>query len=231
MRRPSEKLTVVLALSLTLGAALMLAASTAVAQSSGGTSGGVGAGAGAGRASAGAGAGAIGGTMGRAPGMSAPPGDSSTSGAANDTSGAAVRRVPGTLVPGDTFTPGGTLSPSGTAPSGAALEAARQRALQSPAGTPIPPSTPRVGAGRSGTAESDSSGAATQAATPGLTDQAPPDRNSGDPARLTAGGSTNRQGAVGKTMAECEAAWDAATHMSKQTWRDTCRRTLTAPHL
>jgi hypothetical protein len=32
-------------------------------------------------------------------------------------------------------------------------------------------------------------------------------------------------------MAECEAAWDAETHMSKETWRATCRRTLTEPHL
>ena len=31
-------------------------------------------------------------------------------------------------------------------------------------------------------------------------------------------------------LAECEAAWDAETHMSKETWRDTCRRTLTEPH-
>jgi hypothetical protein len=46
-----------------------------------------------------------------------------------------------------------------------------------------------------------------------------------------AGGGRARHGAVGRTMAECEAAWDADTHMSKETWRDTCRRTLTAPHL
>jgi len=47
---------------------------------------------------------------------------------------------------------------------------------------------------------------------------------------LSAGGSP-RQGAVGRTTAECEGAWDAQTHMSKDKWRETCRRTLTEPHL
>lgn len=218
MHRPADKLAVMLTLGLALGTAPMLAASTAFAQSSG-TSGGVSAGAGAGRSPAGMSAPRIGGST----------SDAGGGGMRSDRSGAAARMTPGTLVPGEFA---GTTALSGMAfPSGAALEAARQRALQSPAGTPIPPSAPGVGADRSGTSAGSSSDAATEAATPGFADQAPPDRNSGDPARLTAGGNANRQGAVGKTMAGCEAAWDAATHMSKETWRDTCRRTLTAPHL
>ncbi len=32
-------------------------------------------------------------------------------------------------------------------------------------------------------------------------------------------------------MAECEAAWDEDTHMTKDKWRETCNRTLTEPHL
>jgi hypothetical protein len=105
--------------------------------------------------------------------------------------------------------------------------------MQGPAGTAIPPSAAGVGADRNGTSDvGTSSDSATESATPGLPDQAPPERGtSGDPARATAGGGAVRQGAVGKTMAECEAAWDAETHMSKETWRDTCRRTLTEPHL
>lgn len=142
--------------------------------------------------------------------------------------------VPGTLAPGGAPAPAGTTTPSGTAyPSGAPLEAARQRALQAPSGTAIPPSAAGVGADRNSTSDVGvGSDSATEATTPGLPDQASPDpRTSGDPARATAGGRAVRQGAVGKSLAECEATWDAETHMSKEEWRETCRRTLTEPHL
>jgi hypothetical protein len=138
------------------------------------------------------------------------------------------------LSPSGTPAPAGTTTPSGTAyPSGTPLEAARQRALQAPSGTAIPPSAAGVGADRSSTSDVGvGSDSATEAATPGLPDQASPDRRtSGDPARATAGGQAVRQGAVGKTLAECEATWDAETHMSKEEWRETCRRTLSEPHL
>lgn len=136
--------------------------------------------------------------------------------------------APGTYAPGGTPAPAGSTAPSGTAyPSGPALEAARQRAMQSPPGTQIPPSSAGSRGDRSGTSDVGRDSDAT-AATPGLPNEADPNRASRT--GLTAGG-TPRQGAVGKTMAECEAAWDSKTHMSKDTWRDTCRRTLTEPHL
>ena len=140
--------------------------------------------------------------------------------------------APGTYAPGSGPAPAGTSTPSGTGyPSGTALEAARQRALQGPAGTAIPPTAAGVGANRSSTSEvgSDSS---TDAATPGLPNQAQANRDAiGNPENRTGGGSSNRQGATGATMQECEAAWDAKTHMSKDKWRETCSRTLTDPHL
>lgn len=37
--------------------------------------------------------------------------------------------------------------------------------------------------------------------------------------------STTDTGAYGKTLAECESAFDAANHMSKKEWRETCERT------
>jgi len=136
--------------------------------------------------------------------------------------------APGTYVPGGTPPPSGTTTPSGTAyPSGPALEAARQRALQSPPGTQIPPSAAGVGADRSRTLGVGDSGALD--ATPGLPNQADPNRRA-SPGEMTGSGRP-RRGAVARTMAECEAAWDSTTHMSRQTWRDTCRRTLTAPHM
>lgn len=106
---------------------------------------------------------------------------------------------------------------------------------QSPPGTPITSapagagSTPRGPTGiggnsaNSGAIPSDNSGAI-----PGQPNGRDPTQPS--PNELTAGG-TPLRGAVGKTMAECEAAWDAKTHMSKATWRATCQRTLTEPHL
>jgi hypothetical protein len=142
--------------------------------------------------------------------------------------------APGTYSAGGTPAPAGTTTPSGTAyPSGGALEAARQRALQSPGGAAIPPAAAGVGADRSGTSGVGSDNAATDPATPGLPDQASPDRGStsGDPSRLAGGGRANREGATGANMNDCEAAWDEGTHMTKDKWRETCRRTLTDPHL
>lgn len=140
--------------------------------------------------------------------------------------------APGTYSPGTAPVPAGTSTPSGTGyPSGPALEAARQRSLQGPAGTAIPPSAAGVGADRSSTSEVGS-GSVTEPETPGLPNQAQSNRDTvGNPERMAGGGRSNRQGATGGTMQECEAAWDAETHMSKDKWRETCRRTLTAPHL
>ena len=131
--------------------------------------------------------------------------------------------APGTYSAGGTPAPAGTTTPSGTAyPSGTALEGARQRAMQSPPGTAIPPAAAGVG----------SDGAATGPATPGLPNQADPNRStSGDPNRLAGGGQSNRQGATGANMQDCEAAWDEKTHMTKAKWRETCARTLTDPHM
>ncbi len=137
--------------------------------------------------------------------------------------------APGTYSAGGTPAPAGTTTPSGTAyPSGEALGAARQRALQSPSGTAIPPAATGL--------DTDSSGnVTTEQATPGLPNTADPnrgsDRTSGDPNRLAGGGRANRQGASGANMEDCEAAWDEKTHMTKDKWRETCRRTLTDPHL
>jgi hypothetical protein len=39
--------------------------------------------------------------------------------------------------------------------------------------------------------------------------------------------STTDTGAYGRTLAECESAFDAANHMSKKEWRETCQRTTT----
>jgi hypothetical protein len=91
----------------------------------------------------------------------------------------------------------------------------------------LPPSQspPEAGddRGRTGDVRRDA-----EAGSTGLLNRADPNRR--EPNELSSGGSA-RHGAAGKTMAECEAAWDAKTHMSKDTWRDTCRRTLTEPHL
>jgi hypothetical protein len=137
--------------------------------------------------------------------------------------------APGTYSAGGTPAPAGTTTPSGTAyPSGTPLEAARQRAMQSPPGTAIPPAATGLGADSSGNAS-------TNQATPGLPNTADPNRGStdtsGDPNRLAGGGRANREGAAGANMQDCEAAWDEKTHMSKEKWRETCSRTLTDPHL
>jgi hypothetical protein len=137
--------------------------------------------------------------------------------------------APGTYSAGGTPAPAGTTTPSGTAyPAGEALGGARQRALQSPSGTAIPPAATGLGTDSSGNATTDQ-------ATPGLPNTADPNRGStstsGDPSRLAGGGRANREGARGANMQDCEAAWDEKTHMSKDKWRETCHRTLTDPHL
>ena len=38
-------------------------------------------------------------------------------------------------------------------------------------------------------------------------------------------------GASGRTMPECMAAWDKATHITKTRWRQLCAVTLTEPHI
>jgi hypothetical protein len=243
-----------LAAALMLSASLVLGVGTAFAQSSGGSSGGS---AGGGASSAGAsrgssGSGSIGAPAPRVGGTSTGVNPSTTaanptlrsgSPSAGDprslsnqpaTTAAPGNTAPGTFSAGGTPAPAGTTTPSGTAyPSGGALEAARQRALQSPGAAPIPPAAAGVGTDRSGTSGVDSFNAATDPATPGLPDQASPDRSrtSGDPSRLAGGGRVKREGARGANLNDCEAAWDKETHMSKDRWRETCRRTLTDPHL
>jgi hypothetical protein len=220
---------------LMLSSALALGAGTAFAQSSGSTGGG---------SSSGGSAGSVGRTGGAgagSPGLSTAPrigGTGSGASGTNDprslsnqpaTSVSPGSTAPGTYSPGSTTpAPAGTSTPSGTGyPSGPALEAARQRSLQAPAGTAIPPSAAGVGADRSSTSEVGGD-SATEPETPGLPNQAQSNRDTvGNPERLAGGGRSNREGATGATMQECEAAWDAETHMSKDTWRETCRRTLT----
>ena len=139
--------------------------------------------------------------------------------------------APGTYAPGAGPAPAGTSTPSGRLSVGPAFEAARQRALQGPAGTVNPPTAAGVGADRSSTSEvgSDSVTEPERRASQSGAIEPRYGRQSGE--RMAGGGSSNRQGATGATMQECEAAWDAETHMSKDKWRETCRHTLTAPHL
>ena len=227
--------------ALTLASALALGASGVLAQS-GGSSGG---------SSSSGGASSGGGSVGRAGGAGSAGAPAPRVGAGTSSTGvpatsdprslnnqAGPIAAPGSTAPGTfsaagTPAPAGTTTPSGTAyPSGNALEAARQRAMQSPAGTPIPPAATGVGADRSSTSNVGSDSAATDQATPGLPNQADPNRStSGDPNRLAGGGRSNREGARGANMQDCEAAWDEETHMSKAKWRETCARTLTQPHM
>jgi hypothetical protein len=249
MNRLTFHLTAVLMLSVALAADH----GAAFAQSSGGSSGGASAGgsgggsaSSAGRAggtasapSSGVGGTATGGGQGATtanPMLRTGPGTSTSSGTPRtsdprslgnqqETSAAPNGTAPGTYSAGGTPAPAGTTTPSGTAyPSGTPLEAARQRSMESPAGTAVPPAASGVGGDGSNVQ-----------ATPGLPNSADPSRGdastSGDPSRLSGGGSRNRAGARGADMAECEAAWDEKTHMSKDKWRETCSRTLTDPHL
>ncbi len=222
-----------LAAALMLSAAFVLGASTAFAQSSGSSSS-------SSSSSSSGSAGSVGRGSGGSTGLSTAPRVGGGIGGTNDprslsnqpaTSASPGSTAPGTYAPSSTPAPAGTSTPSGTGyPSGPALEAARQRALQGPAGTAIPPSAAGVGADRSSTSEVGSD-SVTEPQTPGLPNQAQPNRDTvGNPERLAGGGRSNREGARGATMQDCEAAWDAETHMSKETWRETCRRTLTEPH-
>ena len=242
MNRVSSHFAAILMLSSALG----LGAGPAFAQSSGGSSSGGSAGSTSAGASRGGGsASSVGRAGGGSNGSSTAPRVGDTGGGVsgtNDprslsnqpaTSASPGSTAPGTYSPGSTTpAPAGTSTPSGTGyPSGPALEAARQRSLQGPAGTAIPPSAAGVGADRSSTSEVGSD-SVTEPETPGLPNQAQSNRDTvGNPERMAGGGRSNRQGATGATMQECEAAWDAETHMSKDKWRETCRRTLTAPHL
>ena len=47
----------------------------------------------------------------------------------------------------------------------------------------------------------------------------------------TSGGGSITDAATGRTMPECMAAWDKATHISKPHWREICARTMTEPHI
>jgi hypothetical protein len=48
----------------------------------------------------------------------------------------------------------------------------------------------------------------------------------------TSGGSSRTGGgAMGRTMPECMAAWDKATHITQTRWRELCADTLTEPHI
>jgi hypothetical protein len=231
MNRVSSRFAAVMMLS----SALLLGAGTAFAQSSGSTGGSSSSGGSAGSVgrAGGAGAGSTGLTAPRVGSGASDTNDPRSLSNQPATSASPGTTAPGTL-PGSTTSPApaGTSTPSGTGyPSGPALEAARQRALQAPAGTAIPPSAAGVGADRSSPSEVGGD-SVTEPETPGLPDQAQSNRDTvGNPERLTGGGRSNREGAAGATMQECEAAWDAETHMSKEKWRETCRRTLTKPHL
>jgi hypothetical protein len=231
---------------------VVLLASAALAQSSGGGASSSGSGATSAGTSASTGAGtsrSSGGAPGTAP-MSPRVGTSGTSGG-NDPRTLATQPAtttqPGSTAPG-TYAPGtaspppaGTGTPSGEGyPSGPALEAARQRSMQNPVssgpegavqsnGTAIPPAAAGVGGDRSATSQTGD--AATQQATPGLPAAPPQNPSLLDPSRLASGGRATAGGATGRTMDECEAAWDSKTHMSKQQWRESCRRTLTPPHM
>ena len=234
MNRVSSQFAAILMLS----SAVLLGAGTAFAQSSGSSGGGSSGGSSSAGASRGGGSAA---SVGRAGAGSMAPRVGSSGVGTNDprslgnqpaTSASPGSTAPGTYVPSTTPAPAGTSTPSGTGyPSGPALEAARQRALQAPGGTAIPPTAAGVGADLSSTSEVGSD-SVTEPETPGLPNQAQSNRDAvGNPERMAGGGRSNREGARGATMQECEAAWDAETHMSKEKWRETCRRTLTQPHL
>lgn len=61
--------------------------------------------------------------------------------------------------------------------------------------------------------------------------QSTPDNPFFGPPPLPSGGSSISAGGRARTLAECEALWDATTHMSKGEWRNSCRRTLVDPHI
>ena len=61
--------------------------------------------------------------------------------------------------------------------------------------------------------------------------QSTPDNPFFGPPPLPSGGSSISAGGRARTLAECEALWDATTHMSKGEWRSSCLRTLSDPHI
>jgi hypothetical protein len=140
--------------------------------------------------------------------------------------------APETVAPGESSPlPSGTGTPSSTAfPSGEALEAARETALQGPPGSAIPPAV--TGINETSTDTSQTTGdAATQQSTPGLPAAPPQSPSLLDPSQLAAGGTPNIGGAKGSDFKGCLAAWDKATHMSKSEWRHSCSETMTPEHL
>jgi len=186
----------------------------AVAQSSGGSGGGS-----SGGSSAGSAGGSTGGGVGRGAG-------SPSTGRSLGGSSRAVPGTPNTNPNGFRNNAAPTTAPGTRTP---AQENTRQRAMdlrnsEPPATQPTAPGDTRgrtSDVGQDDEQPSPNSGALPERVSPG---------RSTDLNELSAGGSP-RQGAVGRTMAECEGAWDAQTHMSKEKWRETCRRTLTDPHL
>jgi len=195
-----------------VAAAVALSPVAVAAQSSGGSGGGSsggggGSASGGSSGSTGAGAGATRGAGSLSPRGAAPRSGTSTTNPAGPRNDASPTTTPALTTP--------------------AQERTRQRTMDLRNSDPTTPQAAEPGETRGRTSDvgpddepSPNSGA--------LPERVNPDRS--QPNELSAGGSA-RQGAVGKTMAECEAAWDAETHMSKEKWRDTCRRTLTAPHL
>lgn len=202
---------------LLVGISLAAAPTLSVAQSGGGgggggggSSGGGSAGGAGGSAGGGAGSSAAGGST--AGGASTGPSAGGSAGDAGNNSSGLTNQAPRTTTPGIS-TP--------------AQDRTRQRAMELRNSNAPSASVPEAGddRGRTNDVRRD---AGRDPDAPGLPRRADDDRR--NPNELSAGGGA-RQGAAGKTMAECEAAWDPETHMSKETWHDTCRRTMTGPHL
>jgi len=200
-----------------LYAAVALFPIAAIAQSSGGSGGGS---SGGGSSAGSAGGGSVGGgAAGRGTG-------SRSTGRSLGGSSATIPGTPNTNPNGFRNNASPTTTPGLRTP---AQENTRQRAMDLRNSEPSTsqPTTPGDTRGRTSDVgqedeqPSPNSGALPERVSPG---------RSTDVNELSAGGSS-RQGAVGRTMAECEGAWDAQTHMSKEKWRETCRRTLTDPHL
>ena len=197
--------------ALLVSISLAAASTIASAQSGGGGGGGSSGGGSAGAGSAGGGAGSASTAGSRAGGSSAATSPAGPSTGAGSNSTGMRNQVPRTTTPG-LSTP--------------AEDTTRQRAMELRNSNPTSESLPAGDdRGRTNDVRRD---AGRDLETPGLPRRAGDNRR--DPNELSAGGGA-RQGAAGKTMADCEAAWDAETHMSRETWRDTCRRTMSGPHL
>ena len=161
-----------------------------------------------------------GGSSGGGPGGASAVGSASTSSA---TGRAPTRSAIGNTNSGLRNQASPTTSPGGSSPS---YENTEQSGIQlRDRAQPTTPSSPAPGDDRGRTTDVRRNADPGSA---GLPARAETRRQ--EPDQLSGGGAT-RQGAVGQTMSECEAAWDAKTHMSKVAWRDTCKRTLTEPHL